>query len=213
MKTLINDKEKNEVHSIDWDKIDSGTNIDDLLKGYNDTPLNIEPKPIDESSKHETPPAPAPQPEPIPGDTSDPRFYYQSGKKKGQRRPKPRDVNRTTYNPPENHAVTISGNIITGALFLLLIDMLVPLLIGLLNDRVSKNKIDIKQLKLTKEQKNELEPICDAVVKHINFTANPIVILVLSLSGIYGINYMALLQSAKLDEKLKHKKQQNESNN
>lgn len=217
MRTIINDTIE-QPKSINWDDLGKGGNdIDDLLKEYDNAELTIskDPDPI--------PPTGNPQPQPIqqaqqqptnlgPDDPSNPVYYYQSGKKKGQRRPNPKV--KASYNPPPNQQVTISGQFITGALFLLLIDMLVPLLIGLLNDRFGKTSIDVKKLKLTPEQKRELEPVCDAVVKYINFTANPVILLLISLSGIYGLNFMALKQMAKIEQaKDKQKNKENENTN
>ncbi len=88
--------------------------------------------------------------------------------------------------------MSISGEILSGTLFLTLIESFMPILIGILNEQFDNKKVDIKKLKLTAGQKKELSPICDEVVKHFNITGNPVMLLIGSLIGIYGINYMSL---------------------
>ena len=125
----------------------------------------------------------------------DPR-YYQRGKKAGQLRPN--NTVRVTPNPSAPVESTIPANsIITGAMLIMLIDMLIPLLITAINDKVSKQKIQAEQLQLTSNQKKELAPICDDVAKHLNLSANPMVLLTVSLVGIYGINFMVIKQQSK----------------
>lgn len=97
--------------------------------------------------------------------------------------------------------MTLSGGVISGALFIALIDLMFPLLIGLIHDLVTKgDKIGGKthRLKLTATQKTEIEPICNEVVKQLELTANPILLLVVSLMGIYGVNFMLLKEEIKL---------------
>ncbi len=92
--------------------------------------------------------------------------------------------------------MTLSGEVLSGTLFLTLIESIMPLVIGILSERFDNKKVDVKKLKLTAAQRKELEPICDAVVKQMNVKSNPIVLLVISLLGIYGLNYMALREDA-----------------
>ncbi len=93
---------------------------------------------------------------------------------------------------PPLEEMELSGEVLTGALFLSLIESIMPLIIGVLNDKFDNKKVDVKKMRLTAGQRKELAPICDEVVKHLNIKANPIVLLVTSLIGIYGLNYMAL---------------------
>ena len=87
---------------------------------------------------------------------------------------------------------TLSGEILSGTLFLTLIESFMPILLGIINDKFDNKKVDIKKLGLTAKQKKELIPICDEVVKKFEISANPVYLLVGSLVGIYGINYMSL---------------------
>lgn len=120
---------------------------------------------------------------------------YKTGKKAGQPR-KP----RVTFNPTQQQA-TLSGEILTGALFITLVDLLLPLIIAGLNNRFSKQKIKSSDLYLTAKQKSELAPIADKVVKQFDFNANPIALLCVSMIGIYGANFALLKFGGSKDEK------------
>jgi hypothetical protein len=87
---------------------------------------------------------------------------------------------------------SFSSSIITGALFMLFIDLVIPALITLINNKVSKKKIRAEQLKLSNDQRKELEPIADEVAKQINLQGNPVTVLVASLAAIYLGNLMLL---------------------
>ncbi len=117
--------------------------------------------------------------------------YYQSGKKAGQLRP------NMKHHAPAKEKMEISGSLIDGALFIMLVDMLLPLLITVANNQLSKDKIDIEDLQLTDKQKKDLSPIADEVVKKISLEANPIWLMVIAMGGIYGINFMVAKQNAK----------------
>lgn len=84
----------------------------------------------------------------------------------------------------------ISGEVLTGALFLIFVDMLLPMLIALANNAISKDKIEGKDLGLTATQRNQLEPVADAVMKEIEMKANPVAILIITMAGLYGMNFM-----------------------
>jgi hypothetical protein len=86
----------------------------------------------------------------------------------------------------------INSSIISGALFLLFIDLVIPNLISTINNRVSRSKIGAEMLKLTTDQRKELEPLAEEVARLINIKGNPVMILSLSLGAIYLSNFMVL---------------------
>jgi hypothetical protein len=86
----------------------------------------------------------------------------------------------------------INSSIISGALFLLFIDLVIPNLITLINNKVSKKKISAEMLKLSTDQRKELEPLAEEVAATINLKGNPTTVLVLSLGAIYLSNFMLL---------------------
>lgn len=88
-------------------------------------------------------------------------------------------------------AATVSGVLIDGAIFILMVDMVFPLAIALVNNYFSEDKINPERLKLTPEQRKQIEPIIDKVMKNITMTGNPFVILFFTLVTAYGVNFMA----------------------
>lgn len=113
--------------------------------------------------------------------------YYQTGKKAGQLRPKPR------ISAKYNHDATQSlpaSQLINGALFLAFINFIIPLAIsGIHNWLNKKNKLAIKDLKLTNDEKKEIDPLMDATLKQLNINANPLILLIISLVGAYSVKY------------------------
>ncbi len=126
--------------------------------------------------------------------------FYKTGKKAGQPK-KP----RVTVTPSQQQA-TLSGEILTGALFITLVDLCLPMIIAGLNNRFSKSKIKASDLYLSAKQKSELAPIADKVVKQFDFNANPNVLLIISMLGIYGANFAMLKFSNEKDYKENNKK-------
>lgn len=161
----------------------------EFLGGYKDVTLQ------DNSQQPVTPQSGAVNTSPVNNQQVE---YYKTGKKAGQPRPNkkaPVTVNRAT------EQTTLSGEILTGALFITLVDLVMPLIIAGLNNRFSKNKIKASDLSLTQKQKNELAPIADRVVKQFDFNGNPNILLIFSMLGIYGANYAMLKFNSKPDEK------------
>lgn len=125
-------------------------------------------------------------------DRNNPALFYQSGKKAGQPRPKAIEIKRNNYQAPN---ASIKGDIISGMMFITLVDTIFPLLLGFINSRFDSKKINANDLKLSAKQKKELEPLCDEVMKAWNIEANPAVLLTISLVGIYGMNYVMLREN------------------
>lgn len=115
--------------------------------------------------------------------------YYKSGKKAGQ--PKPPKKVRVGYTPTIEMS-QINSNLLSGALFLTLVDLVLPMLVAALNNRFSKIKVKASELMMTAKQKNELAPIADKVMSQVNITANPTLLLCISMFAIYGMNLAAL---------------------
>lgn len=86
----------------------------------------------------------------------------------------------------------ISGEVLTGAMIISLIDLIIPSLIVTANNTIDKNgkKISINDLRLKATQKKELEPIAEELAKQIEIKANPLVIMIVSLISIYGLNFV-----------------------
>jgi len=83
--------------------------------------------------------------------------------------------------------------LINGALFLLLIDVFIPNIICFLNNKYNKKKIKPSRLQMSSQQRADLEPVANAVAQQLMIKASPVTVFLLSLLGIYGVNYMALI--------------------
>lgn len=174
---------------IDWGNVgndNKGPGLD--LSEYK----SLEPETVSQS---EPSPEPEPQTEP---DLNDPRYYFQSGKKKGQRRPIKEGVNVSFKTP--NTTKVLTGEIISGALFLTMIDMIFPMVLAGVNNQFSKVKIDPDKMQLTDKQKKELEPLFNAIVKAINFEGNPVLLGVVGLGSIYAMNFIMCRSIAKIEQ-------------
>lgn len=130
--------------------------------------------------------------------------FYKTGKKAGQ--PKPNRKVKTSFTPSPL-PTTLNGSILTGALFITLLDLLMPVLIAGLNNRYSKQKIKASDLSMNARQRNELAPVADAFLKQANLEANPTITLLVGVIGIYAGNYVAVKMTTNLNQK------DNEKNN
>jgi len=132
------------------------------------------------------------QPPPIdPSKPIDGRYYYTRGKKKGQ--PKPPDKIRMHIEPNPAPA-DISGELITGALLITLIDVFIPMLIVLINNWISKEKMKYDLLSLDEKQKSLLSPLADKVVAQLRISGNPSLLLLFAILGLYGIKFITIKQ-------------------
>lgn len=165
-------KEINKDNLKKVEKLNNNVNeIDDFLKGYQDSGIVNN---ISENSTHETP-----------GNEND-LLGVKVKKRRGRKK-------KETF---------IAGEVINGILFLSIIDLFMPMVIRLLHELLdNKTKItpqQWKRLRLTEAQKKELEPIVDEFVKQFDITANPTVLFLASLAGLYSLNYMTLRAESSL---------------
>lgn len=123
--------------------------------------------------------------------------YYQTGKKAGQRRQqKPRTKVEYTGTYTESE---IGADIITGAMFISLIDLLMPMAFATLNNYLTGEKIKPSDLSLSADQCRKLEPIADKAMSYVKLRGNPLIILGLTLLGLYSMQ----LVKAKMEYKVK----------
>jgi hypothetical protein len=176
----------------------NASEIENLLAGYTEAATET-PEPITEVQPHNLPPVQTEESGPVQWQGNP--LYYQTGKKAGQLRAgavKP----KVTVTPNQTET-SISGEIISGALFMTMIDLLLPLLFITANNYFSKTKIKAEDLQLTDKQKNELEPIAEKVAAQVRLTANPTVVLIFTLAGIYGLNFIKAKMIAEAKNKTK----------
>lgn len=117
---------------------------------------------------------PAPEPEPVKKET-------RGRKKKVFEQP-----------PPEPPKQLNASDLISGALFLMIIDLAIPNLIAFVNNKASKKKVKAKSMQLTDKQKQELEPFANEVTKQLMIKGNPLNVFIGCLVGMYGLNFMML---------------------
>lgn len=93
---------------------------------------------------------------------------------------------------PKAEKMSISGEIISGALFITLLDIILPTIIVTVNNVIDKKgkKMSVMDLRLKQTQKNELEPIAEEVMKELMIKANPTFILISSFVSIYALNFV-----------------------
>ncbi len=196
--------DNNPVKPFSWDTVEPDKELDNILSAYKE-PLKTETG--ENNAPVSAPVSTVENPLPIPEDKTDKRFYYQSGKKAGQRKPdhlikKTLETKGVTYNPPAS-GTSINASFITGALAIAVIDLMLPLIIGGINNTFTKVKVDQKVLELTSSQKKNLEPIWDAALKYIQIRGNPMVLAILCTMGLYLTNFFLMRSAAKMQMKMK----------
>lgn len=175
------------------------SSLENILAGYTEAATET-PDPEANNAGHNLPPE-VPEVNNVSTQWQGNPLYYQTGKKAGQLRP---SVSKPKVEfHKDNTPTTISGEIISGALFMTMIDLLLPLFIVFLNNHFSKVKISPKDFELTEKQKKDLEPIAEKVAAQIRLTADPMLVMGFTLAGIYGINFMKarMMAEAKLNTK------------
>ena len=98
------------------------------------------------------------------------------------------EISSQSSNPNEVNA----SKYLTGAIILMMIDAVIPsVLIKMMSMANPKYKsIKTKEIKLSKEQKNDLEPLADEVVKQMTVNMSPMTAFRVCTSLIYGTNIM-----------------------
>jgi len=94
--------------------------------------------------------------------------------------------------PEPEQLQTIGDNpMLSGSMIILMIDLIIPNLICFAGNRFTKKKIKPQRLQMTSKQREELEPIAEKVAQQMALKANPMAVLIISLLGIYGVNFMS----------------------
>lgn len=96
-----------------------------------------------------------------------------------------------------------SDPLLNGALFLTLIDVIIPLVLCGVNNYMSGTKVNPDDLQLTEKQKNQLAPLAEKVVQKYNMNIDPTAGLIIAIVGIYGMNFLALKKISKNEKNRK----------
>lgn len=139
--------------------------LDEILAEYNST-MEVVPD-AEQAGEPDASGEPAPEPS------------ADAPKKRGR---KPGGKNRPKDEPLES-------DFITGAVFLMFVDFIIPELIAIINNKFSKKeKVDANLLRLTSEQRKQVEPIADNAMNAIKWKMHPGIILGVTMVGCYAMN-------------------------
>ncbi len=203
--------------------------LDNIPSGQNDTPVievpksdNSELDAILETYKNAPPSVPTPaQPEKLPFLSHDAgqapkQEYYTRGAKKGQPKP-PKKGTAPPLNPAGQLSIQAT-TFITGAVFITMVDLLIPLIItGIYNFMQSKKTgtagpiLDYEKVKMSASQRNDLAVVGDAVVRELKLSGSPTLLFLIGLAGVYFMNF--ILQKSLADKEHAKKQAENEKKN
>jgi hypothetical protein len=99
-----------------------------------------------------------------------------------------------TNEPLQSEPKTVTGGeLISGSILLLFIDLAIPNILCFGYNAINKGKkkklkADIMQL--STKQKSELEPLANEAAKQLLIHASPLSVFIISLITIYGLNFM-----------------------
>jgi len=170
--------------------------LETLLSGYNE-PAKVDAPPVQQSQTVQNPNNNGPvswEGNPL---------YYQRGKKKGTLRPA-----RPFYSQHASMSVnpepsTISGDFISGALFLTIINLLLPMLFSIANNMVSKKKVAYEDLQIDEKALKQLEQLSEKALRHVKIEANPVAVLLFTMLGLYAMQFMTVKMLNDVKPKLK----------
>ena len=110
-----------------------------------------------------------------------------------------KDIPQQESAPTANENPQINKIQLSGKMLLLLIDFVFPLLslkiVSMFDSRAQK--IKVSEIKLTKEEKTELEPFADEVSKYLTEYINPLYALPILLTITYSGKIMIALENVK----------------
>lgn len=79
--------------------------------------------------------------------------------------------------------------VLNGKLLMAIVDLAIPFMISLTHNLFSKVKIDIKHIKMTKDQKDEYKDLFDEVAEQLKIYIPAYYLILLAIGGIYSANY------------------------
>jgi hypothetical protein len=112
------------------------------------------------------------------------------GRKKGQKNGMKADEIGTSEPGGFGEPAINENPIISGALLVMLIDIALPNLMAIINNKVSKKKIKASSLQLSEDERKQLEPLANQVAQEMSVKANPLTVLIISLVSMYGMKLM-----------------------
>lgn len=134
-------------------------------------------------------------------------LYYQTGKKAGQKRPKPVVSVAYVATPGDDE---LTGDLIGGAMFITMIDLFLPGLFVLFNNWLVTDRKDIikmSEMQLDEKTIKRLEPVADKSLRRLKLRGDPTVWLFITMIGCYGIKYGQIKFERKLEDAMKAKEE------
>ncbi len=83
-----------------------------------------------------------------------------------------------------------AGIMIDGAMFLMMVNMLIPLILSSVNNYFSKTKVKPEAIEMTEKQESKFAPLVDRCLKGIEMKGNPQSLLMFGLLTIFGVNFI-----------------------
>jgi hypothetical protein len=110
---------------------------------------------------------------------------------------------RNNINPAAAAAPAVEAppavNLLSGYILLLAMDLIFPSGIKMIFKKAAKD-IPLSQIRMTKDQKDSLEPLADEVAKRIQQYLDPITLFFIAAGGMYYINFTEAIEKAKPKE-------------
>lgn len=127
-------------------------------------------------------------------------LYYQSGKKQGQIKPPPKKGFAAAFQQPQmsvnpETSIMTADSIISGAMFLAIINLLLPMGFALINNLVVKDKrkmIDWELLQIDEKATKQLDTLASKALKSIKIDANPLGVFIFAIFGLYAMQFMTV---------------------
>lgn len=127
-------------------------------------------------------------------------LYYQSGKKQGQIKPPPKKGFAAAFQQPQmsvnpETSIMTADSIISGAMFLAIINLLLPMGFALVNNLVVKDKrkmIDWELLQMDEKATKQLDTLASKALKSIKIDANPLGVFIFAVFGLYAMQFMTV---------------------
>lgn len=179
-------------------------------------PAQVTPSPAEEGTQppiQTLPPDPVNEPKPAGQEwVGNPDYFQEGHPRAGERRKRKARTPIATYETREGDSV-VGGELITGAMFISIIDLLLPAVIVTINNFITepKHHMKITDMQLGDEVTAKLKPLAESTLRRIKLRGDPMTWLFLTMAGMYAYRYGQVHFERKLkeamDEKGKNKDQ------
>ncbi len=115
-------------------------------------------------------------------------------------KPRKRPARNSTTNDLKDReeAKIDAGIMIDGAMFLMMVNMLIPLILSSVNNYFSKTKVKPEAIEMTEKQESKFAPLVDRCLRGIEMKGNPQSLLMFGLLTIFGVNFINARMEAEI---------------